>query len=316
MRETTEPALEAAQAPRWTEYALLGVLALCWGLTYPLTKVGIETIPPITFICWRNFAGVACLLPVLLWRGKRLPTDAATWRVFGFQQMINGTLPFLLITWAQLYVPAALAVVLSSTTPIWAFLIAWAVTRHEPATPGKLAGVVLGLAGAVVIVGVEATKGLGQNLLAQLAIMLATLSFAFGTVNGRNLRHHDPMVLTAGSVLFGGVLLLPFSLVLEQPWTLAPSPASLVALVVMAATGTAVGLLIFYRLVVTIGPIATNSSSYLRIPFGVGLSIVLLGEQVPPSLWSGLVLVVAGIVAMTAPPQMWRRMWQRQSPER
>ena len=94
----------------WTEYALLGVLALCWGMTYPLTRIGIDTIPPITFICWRNFAGVACLVPVMLWRGLRLPSDLATWRVFGVQQLINGTIPFLLVTWAQLYVPTSLAV--------------------------------------------------------------------------------------------------------------------------------------------------------------------------------------------------------------
>jgi drug/metabolite transporter (DMT)-like permease len=307
----TTPAEPAQPATRhaWTEYALLGVLALCWGLTYPLTKIGIETIPPITFICWRNFAGVAVLLPILLWRGKRLPGDRATWRVFGFQQLINGTIPFLLITWAQLHVPAALTVVLSSTTPIWAFLIAWGVTRHEPATRQKFAGVVLGLAGAILIIGLEALHGLGQNILAQFAIVAASLSFAIATVNGRSLKNYDPMVLTAGSVLFGGLLLLPFSLIIERPWTLAPSRASLVALVIMAATGTAIGLLVFYRLVNTLGPIATNSSSYLRIPVGVGLSIFLLGETVPPSLWSGLALVVAGVVAMTVPPAIWARLW-------
>lgn len=291
----------------WTEYALLGVLALCWGMTYPLTRIGIDTIPPVTFICWRNFAGVACLVPVMLWRGKRLPSDLATWRVFGAQQLINGTIPFLLVTWAQLFVPTSLAVVLSSTTPIWAFLIAWGVTRHEPATPLKLMGVILGLAGAAVIVGVEALGGLGRNLVAQGAIVLATLCFAVATVNGRSLKHHDPVVLTAGSVLFGGVVLLPFSLALDAPWTLSPSVASLTALVVMAATGTSIGLLIFYRLVNTIGPIATNSSSYLRIPIGVGLSIFLVGESVPASLWSGLLLIVAGVVAMTLPADAWAR---------
>ena len=295
----------------WTEYALLVVLALCWGMTYPLTRIGIDTIPPVTFICWRNLAGVACLIPVMLWRGNRLPVDLPTWRVFGMQQLINGTIPFLLVTWAQLYVPASLAVVLSSTTPIWAFLIAWGVTRHEPATPLKLMGVILGLAGAAVIVGIEALGGLGRNLLAQAAIVLATLCFAVATINGRNLKHHDPVVLTAGSVLFGGLLLLPFSLALDAPWTLRPSAASLAALVVMAATGTAIGLLIFYRLVNTIGPIATNSSSYLRIPIGVGLSIFLVGETVPPSLWSGLVLIVAGVVAMTLPGDTWQRLGRR-----
>ena len=310
MTSAADPSTTPPRIP-WTEYALLGVLALCWGLTYPLTKIVIETIPPVTAICWRNIAGAVVLLPFLLWRRKRLPVDLASWRAFGGQQIVNNTFPFLLLTWAQLHVPASLTVVLSSTTPIWAFLIAWGVTRHEPATAAKFVGTALGLAGAVAIIGAEALGGLGQNLAAQGAIALATLSFAVGTINGRNLKHFDPMVVTMGSVLFGGALLLPFSLALEQPWLLAPSRASLVALLIMAATGTAIGLMIFYRLVNTLGPIATNSSSYLRIPIGVGLSVFLLGERVPPSLWSGLVLILAGVAAMTVPGGLWARAWRR-----
>ncbi|MGQ3339178.1 EamA family transporter, partial [Staphylococcus aureus] len=78
------------------------------------------------------------------------------WKLFAFQQTINSTIPFLVITWAQLYVPASNTVVLASTTPIFAFLITWAITRHEPASLLKLAGAILGLAGTVAIIGLDA----------------------------------------------------------------------------------------------------------------------------------------------------------------
>ena len=126
---------EAPQVRRsWRDYALLLALACCWSSTYPLTKIGLGTIPPITFISARSLIAAVFLIVVLYARGMRLPTDAKAWKLFAQQQTINSTIPFLLITWAQQYVPASSTVVLASTTPIFAFLITWGITRHEPAT--------------------------------------------------------------------------------------------------------------------------------------------------------------------------------------
>ena len=110
-----------------------------------------------------------------------------------------------MITWAQQYVPAATTVVLASTTPIFAFLITWGITRHEPATLLKLAGAVLGLAGTAVIIGLDALGGLGGNIFAEIVILLATVSFACATIFGLRLSEYDPMVVAAGSLLFGGL---------------------------------------------------------------------------------------------------------------
>ena len=151
----------------------------------------------------------------------------AAWKLFAFQQTINSTIPFLMITWAQQYVPAASTVVLASTTPIFAFLITWGITRHEPATLLKLAGAVLGLAGTAVIIGLDALGGLGGNILAEMVILLATVSFACATIFGLRLSEYDPMVVAAGSLLFGGLVLLPASLIVDHPWTLRPTPEAL-----------------------------------------------------------------------------------------
>ncbi len=114
----------------------------------------------------------------------RIPGRARAWKLFAQQQTINSTIPFLMITWAQQYVAAAPTVVLASTTPIFAFLITWGITRHEPATLLKLAGAVLGLAGTAVIIGLDALAGLGGNIFAELVILLATVSFACATIFG------------------------------------------------------------------------------------------------------------------------------------
>src|SRR5262245_1177629 len=322
-KSTALSEIEAAPAPQpapspaeprqrnWRDYALLLALACCWSSTYPLTKIGLVSIPPITFISARSLIAALFLLVVLRIRGLRLPTDARAWKLFAQQQTINSTIPFLMITWAQQYVPASTTVVLASTTPIFAFLITWGITRHEPATLLKLVGAILGLAGTAAIIGLDALGGLSSDLIAEMAILLATVSFACATIFGLRLSESEPMVVAAGSLLFGGCVLLPLSLILEHPWTLRPTPQALAAAATMGIFSSALGLMLFYMCLQRLGTITTNAQGYLRIPIGVGLSVLLLGESVPQNLALGLVLVMAGVAAMTVPGDALRRAMRR-----
>jgi drug/metabolite transporter (DMT)-like permease len=310
-KRTVLSEIEAAPAPQpapsppqprqtsWRDYALLLALAVCWSSTYPLTKIGLGSIPPVTFISARSLIAAAFLIAVLYARGRRLPTEAKAWKLFAQQQTINSTIPFLLITWAQQYVPAATTVVLASTTPIFAFLITWGITRHEPATLLKLVGAILGLGGTAAIIGLDALSGLSSDIVAEIAILLATVSFACATIFGLRLSDYEPIVVAAGSLLFGGCLLLPVSMILEHPWTLRPTAEALVAVFAMGIFSSAFGLMLFYMCLQRLGTLTTNAQGYLRIPIGVGLSVLLLGEAVPANLVLGLVLVMAGVAAMT-----------------
>ena len=307
------PVLTADQPARrgWRDYALLLALACCWSSTYPLTKIGLGSIPPFTFISARSLIAALFLIVILYARGMRLPADPKAWKLFAQQQTINSTLPFLMITWAQQYVAAAPTVVLASTTPIFAFLITWRITRHEPATLLKLAGSVLGLAGTAAIIGLDSLGGLGSDIFPEIVILLATISFACATIFGLRLNDYDPMVVAAGSLLFGGLLLLPVALVVDHPWTLQPTPEALAATVSMGIFSSAFGLMLFYMCLGRLGTLTTNAQGYLRIPIGVGLSVLLLGESVPSNLALGLVLVMAGVAAMTVSGDQMRRAMQR-----
>ena len=297
----------------WRDYLLLLALACCWSSTYPLTKIGLGSFPPITFISARSLIAAAFLFVILRMRGIRMPTDRKAWKLFAQQQTINSTFPFLLITWAQQYVPASSTVVLASTTPIFAFLITWGITRHEPSTLLKLAGAILGLAGTAVIVGLDALSSLDTNIFAEIVILLATISFACATIFGLRLADYDPMVVAAGSLLYGGLILLPFALLIDHPWTLRPTTEALAATLAMGIFSSALGLMLFYMCLTRLGTLTTNAQGYLRIPIGVGLSVLLLGEAVPANLALGLVLVMAGVAAMTIPKDAWRR-WPRRKP--
>ncbi|MDG4873719.1 EamA family transporter [Mesorhizobium sp. WSM4935] len=284
-----------------TDLALLGVLAVLWGASYTFIKIGVETIPPVTFIAARTLIAGAILLAVIRWRGLAMPGDAATWRRFTFQACLNSVVPFTLIAAAERSVDAGLATILNSTSPIFTFLLTALITRHEPVTTRKLVGVGAGIVGICLIVGTQALGGLGHQLWAQLAIVIATVSYAGAAIFGRGFKGLDPMIPAAGSMLCGAVMLVPLSLIVDRPWTLAPSDASILALLGLSVFSTALAFVIYFRLIHTLGSVGTTSQAYLRVPIGVGIGAVFLGESLGSTAWAGMAFVVAGVAAMTIP---------------
>ena len=294
--------MNTVHKPRATDLALLLLLATLWGASYTLIKLGVATIPPLTLIAARTLIAAALLLLVMHWRGLVLPKDAASWRRFMFQACLNSVIPFTLIAWAEQFLDAGLATILSSTSPIFAFLLTFAVTRHEPATGRKLFGTVAGLAGICLIVGVQALGGLGIQLAAQIAMVTATISYAGAAIFGRGFRDMDPMIPAAGSLVCGAAILMPLSLV-DRPWTVVPSASSVLALLGLSIFSTALAFVIYFRLIERLGSVGITAQSYLRVPIGVVLGVVFLGETLTPTAWTGLVCVVTGVVAMTIPPR-------------
>jgi drug/metabolite transporter (DMT)-like permease len=282
------------------ELALLLVLSTLWGASYSFIKVGVETIPPVTLIAARTLIAGMILFVIIRWRGLSLPKDATTWRRFLFQACLNSVIPFTLIAWAQQTTDAALATILNSTSPIFAFLLTL-VTRHEAVTGRKLFGIVAGIAGICLIVGVQALGGLGQELWAQLAIVAATICYAGAAIFGKHFKGLDPIMPAAGSMICGAAVLVPVSLVTEQPWSVAPSLDSILALLGLSVFSTALAFVIYFRLVQTLGSVGTTAQAYLRVPIGVAIGVLILGEGLTSTAWIGLVCVIAGVAAMTIP---------------
>jgi drug/metabolite transporter (DMT)-like permease len=281
------------------EHLLLAALATLWGASYTFIKVGVETIPPVTLIAWRTLIAAVLLLALARWRGLTLPRDATTWRRFLIQACLNSAIPFTLIAWGERWVDAGLAAVLNSTTPIFTFLLTAAVTQHEPVTARKLFGVACGIAGVCLIVGVEALSGLGQQLLPPLAIVAASICYAGAAIFGKTFKELDPTLPAAGSLICGAAILCPASLVIDQPWNLSPSRESVLALIGLSVFSTALALVIYFRLVRTLGSVGVTSQAYLRVPIGVVIGMVFLGETLTLAAWIGLACVVIGVAAMT-----------------
>ena len=281
--------------------ALVFLLALLWGSSYPQFKIAVETIPPITLGAMRAFFGGILLLMLL---GRQAPAilrsgiPVGNWVV---QALLNCVVRWILIAWAVKTIDSSLATVLNSLSPIFTFLITWAITRHEPATARKFVGVLLGLAGVIVIIGIDALRGIGKHTVAEVACVLGSVAYAIAAIVGRRFGSLSPLVPAAGSTLVAAAIMIPLALAFEQPWTLQPSMRSLVAAAGLTVFSTVAALIVYFRLLATVGSIGTTAQAYLRILVGVGFGVLLLGESLPPSLIAGIVLVVGGVIAMTMP---------------
>ena len=284
-----------------TELALLLALATLWGASYSFIKLGVATIPPITLIAARTAIAGVLLLAVMRGRGLRMPRDAATWRRFLFQACLNSVIPWTMIAWGERSLDAGLATILNSTSPIFTFFLTLSITRHEALTSRKLIGVLAGMAGICLIVGMQALTELGGQLTAQIVTVLAAICYAGAAIFSRGFNHLDPMAPAAGSLLCGAAILIPASLVVDRPWTLAPSASSLLALLGLAVFSTALAFVIYFRLIQTLGSVGTTAQAYLRVPIGVAVSVVFLGESLSSTAWAGLGCVVIGVAAMTMP---------------
>jgi drug/metabolite transporter (DMT)-like permease len=286
------------------ELALLGVLACLWGSSYLLIKVALATIPPVTLMAARVTLAALFLLAVMRVRGEHLPTDGRTWRELFVQSLLNSSVAWLVLTWGAQFVPSGMAGVLNSTSPLFVFLLtafSAKASSGNATSITKIAGVTLGFIGVLLVVGVDSLRGLGQQTLAQAAVLFGAFLYACAALNGKRLAHLSPLATATGTMLWAAVSLAPLSLALEKPWSLTPSTHSLVAAVTLAILCTGIALIIYFRLIQTLGAMGVASQSYLRAGVSVLLGLVVLGERLSATVLIGLIVTIVGVALINWP---------------
>ena len=205
-----------------TELVLLGVLALLWGSSYLFIKVAVQDIPPLTLIALRVSGAALFLMAVVGVRGDRMPRDTRTWRMLLIQAFFNSIAAWTLLAWGQQYVDAGMASVLNSTSPIFVLLMTVFITGHETMAGWKLAGAMIGLAGVCLTVGLDAVKGLGDEVAGQIACLLGAALYGCAAIYGKRFGHISAAVTATGTMIWASVVLVPAALVIETPVEFGP----------------------------------------------------------------------------------------------
>jgi drug/metabolite transporter (DMT)-like permease len=283
------------------DWAILLVLSVLWGGSFFFIGIAIHSIAPITLVLLRvTFASILLWIWRLLRREDlRLPAGAIP--ALFLLALLNNALPFLLFAWAQRTIPSGLASILNATTPIWGVIVAHIFTHDERMRPNRIAGVLLGFAGVAVMIGADLLGQIGTNLLAQLACLVATLSYAFAGVWGRRFRAMGvtPVAVASGSLSAAAIILLPLVLLFEPPWHgFAPAPQAWMALAGLAFFSTAIAYILYFKLLASAG--ATNS---LLVTFLIPVTAILLGtfvlgEHLAARHFAGMTLIGFGLAAI------------------
>lgn len=287
---------------RPTELALLGLLAMLWGSSYLLIKVAVVELPPLTLIALRVAVAAALLMAVVRWQRLDWPRARGTWARLGTQSFLNSIGAWTLLAWGTRDVDSALAGILNSTAPIFVVIAGFALTRSEPTSPRRVGGAALGLVGVVLILGGDALYGLGDQLLAQLAVLASAILYAGAAIHGRRFAALHPAVTAACTMGWASAVLVPLALWVDRPWTVAASPQALSAALLLGVACTACALLLYFRLLRTLGSLGTASQAYLRAVVSVLLGVWVLGEALSASIAVGAALAIGGVVLINASP--------------
>jgi len=282
-----------------TDWMLLVTLGVLWGGSYFFGKVALAQLPPFTVAVARLGIAAAVLHVVVRTAGCAMPGSAQAWRAFWVMGLLNNVIPMSLILWGQIRIGSGLAAILNASTPLFTVVLAHFFTRDERMTAKKIAGVLFGLAGIVVMVGPAALDGLSGSLLAQLAMLGAAVSYACAGIFGRRFAGTPPLVTAAGQVTASSLTVLPLSLIVDRPWLLSPPGARTWGAVAgLALLCTALAYVIYFRILATSGASNLLLVTLLMPVMAVLLGIALLGEHLEPRHVLGMTSIAAGLATI------------------
>jgi drug/metabolite transporter (DMT)-like permease len=284
---------------------LLIALSLLWGGSFFFVGVAVKALPPFTIVALRVGIAAIALHLVLRALGQSIPADRRVWAAFLGMGLFNNLVPFSLLVWGQTQIPSGLAAILNATTPLFAVVIAHLLTADERMTGGRVAGVAIGFAGVLLMLGPEAWRGFGTNLLAQLACLAAACSYGFAGVFGRRFRSLGvpPLVTATGQVTASTAMLIPLALLVDRPWQLAvPGIEVWGAVAALALLSTALAYILFFRVLASAGAVNLSLVTLLVPPGAILLGILFLGERLEPLHAGGLGLIGLGLAAIDGRP--------------
>lgn len=222
--------------------------------------------------------------------------------------MLNNVIPFSLIVWGQTQIPSGLASIFNATTPLFTVVIAGLILSDERLTPAKLAGAVVGLIGTAYMIGPSTLSSLGGDALAQLAIIGSSISYGFASVFGRRFKSMGlaPITTAAGQVTASTVILVPFVLLIDEPFQL-PMPgleiwASLLALAVFSA---ALAYILYFKILSVAGATNLTLVTFLIPISAILLGYMVLGERLEPSHYIGMAII--GLSLSIIDGRLWKR---------
>jgi len=274
----------------------IGLLAAFWGASYMFIKVADRAFAPTTMIMFRLALAASLLLVVLVaQRGARATfTDMRRlgWEGFALG-VVNGAIPFTLIAWGEKHIDSGVAAIANASMPIFVVLLAIRFKPSETVRGWRLAGFIVGLVGVGVLAGVH-PKGGWWGVAGTMAVVLASVSYAVGSLWGQRLVARTSGITLATTAMLGGLaVLLPLGL--AQLPSSVPGWKETGSVIALAAIGTALAQIIAYRVLRSDGASRLSLVTYLLPMTALIYGVLLLGEPLTWQELAGMVLILGGV---------------------
>ena len=277
------------------DMAMMIVLGTIWGSSFFFIKIAVADIPPLTIATGRVGLGALLLYIYIRSRGYFLPCDMAVWRWLIPIGVLNSALPFFLIGLAEQTIDSNLAALLMSAGPIWALILSHFLTSDDRFTVNKTMGIGIGFAGVVIILGPMILAGASGTLFGAGALVTANICYVLSGVLVRRVQGVRSDVFGASVSIAGFFVILPFSLIIDQPWTLTPGAGPLASVFYLGFMATAFAAIIRFTLLMEVGATFFSQIGYIITISGVLIGAVLLSEPITLNMIAGMILIFFGI---------------------
>ncbi len=279
---------------------MLILLATIWSSSFTMIKVAVETVPPTTLVAVRLTIAAVFLTLFLKIRGAQLPQGWDNWRALFVVGFIGNSLPFFLISWGEVGIDSGRAAVLMAIMPLATLFLAHFFTDSDKITPLKFIGMTIGFVGVILLIGThhDAGQGGGQNnaLISQIAITIAALSYSVSTVVVRRLpAGGNPVERSAGMMICAAFQMVPLSLLIDQPWLLEPTAASMLANLYIGLVPTALASILYFQIIAARGTAFFSAINYMIPCMGIVWGAIFLGEEITFMMTIALVVILGGI---------------------
>jgi drug/metabolite transporter (DMT)-like permease len=248
----------------------------------------------------------SALVPYAVLTAQPFPRNWRIWAAFALLGLVNNALPFSLIFWGQLTITASLAAIFNATTPFFTVILAHFVTSDEKLNGGKIAGVVLGLTGVMLIIGPSALAGITSGILGSLAVLLAAACYAAGGLFARRFREMPATVTAAGQLTMSAVIMFPVAALLEPHGLSGPvAGTALAAVLALSLLSTALAYVIYFRILRTAGATNVLLVTFLIPVSAAILGYIMLGEKLALEHFLGMAVIGLGLSAVDGRPLPW-----------
>ena len=274
-------------------WAVLLIIAVLFGSSFPLTNVAVREFSPLTVAAVRMAIAAPLLWFVLRSAGLRLPPVGKSWKPFVILGVVGATVPYVAISWGQKHITSGLGGILIAAIPVFTVLLAPIITRDERLSAVRVAGAALGLAGVAYAIGPANLATLDTQAFGAGLTLVAALGYALGGMVVRLYRDVPPLIMTAGQFIVAGSILIPLAVIIGAGDVAAPSQSALLCLLGVGVIGTAVPTALLFWLIGKAGVTNASLISFFMPFAAVGIGAVALGETVPKEAFIGLGVILA-----------------------